>query len=503
MVVRGVYTEAEQRMLAEEGERFAQIEGWHRSERPIVASEETLRRMGLGVDPWNPLWHDNGYALETRWGRLRAFPTFLGFFGDTGIMSLRAPAECGEQYMIWMGEDYEFDRPVLAGDTITVYQHRPQIFDVTPLSGQGPRIFGLVEADVEYFDQDGQRLGRLRNYVQRTFRFDRPPIHPMPEYTYTREELLYLGELMKGEKIRGADTLFWEDVEEGSDLVPIVTGPTDMATNSLPAAIIPDLGDFFLHARRFFLESLGDPLGPEFILDPADPTRSHYRVRGGPMGRHYSDLAAQAEGEPCAWLFGVVSRFSLLRVLTNWMGDDAVIRRFCWRHMTRTRVGDAMVGHGRVVARRVQNGEHLVDLHLWLRNLRGNISEAALATVSLPSRENTFSEKEVTGPDKALPENPFRAEAAPSSKFAVGDRVRIRALPKWPSPPGFRFAGAEGTVVKWVEYEDPMAEFADFVACVRVEKAAGEAEAYVGNSLIFLCSDLERVQATKGSRGRA
>ncbi|MCX8031903.1 MAG: MaoC family dehydratase N-terminal domain-containing protein [Thermoleophilia bacterium] len=477
MAVRGVYTEAERRMLAEEAKRFTQIEGWHQPKRPIVATEEVLRRVGLGVDPWNPLWHDETYAQRTRWGRLQAFPTFLGFFGETGIMSLRAPAECGEQYMIWMGEDYEFDRPVLAGDAIRVYQHRPQLLDVTPLDGQGPRTYGLVEGDLEYFDHEGRRLGRLRNYVQRTFRFERPTIHPMPEYTYTKEELLYLGELMKGERIRGADTLYWEDVEVGSLLTPIVTGPTSMATNSLPAAIVPDPGDFFAHARQFFLASLGDPLGPEFIPDPTDPTGSHYRVRGGPMGRHYSDLAAQAEGEPCAWLFGVVSRFSLLRVLTNWMGDDGVVRRFCWRHMTRTRVGDAMVGEGRVMARRIKDGEHLVDLHLWLRNLRGNISEAALATVCLLSR------------GEGAPE--VRSDVA--AQFAVGDKVRLRPKAEWPNPPGFRFAGAEGTVVKWVEYDEPMKEFQGLVVCVRIDRASGEAEPYVGSTLMFLSSDLERV----------
>ena len=224
------------------------------------------------------------------------------------------------------------------------------------------------------------------------------------------------------------------------------------------------------------------------------------------MGRHYSDLAAQAEGEPCAWLFGVVSRFSLLRTVTNWMGDDAVLRRFCWRHMTRTRVGDAMIGRATVVGKRVEDGEHLADLHVWLRNLRGNVSEAAVATVSLPSRDAAVgavaaapqATHAVGAAAPAVGAEPLRSGAVappqapgPAARFQVGDRVRLKPRPDWPAPPGFRFAGAEGTVVKWVQYDEAMADFQDVVVCVHIDQAQGEAKPYVGGSLLFRPGDLE------------
>ncbi len=332
-----------------------------------MATEESIRRVGLGVDPWNPLWHDEAYGARTAWGSIVAYPTYVGFFGETGIMQLRAPAECGTQYMIWIGEDYEFHRPIKPGDSFRIWQGRPQMVDVTP-AGDGPRVWGLVEGDLEYFNQRGEPVGRLKNYVQRTFLSQPPAVHPMPEYSYTADEIRYIGRLMRREQITGAGTRYWDDVQIGDEVAPVVTGPTNMGTNSLTSAIVPDLGDFFMHARHFYLASLGEELGSEFIRDPAT---GRYLIRGGPMSRHWSDLAAQAEGEPCAWLFGVVSRFSLLRALTNWMGDDGFLRRFKWRHMTRTRVGDTMVAGARVVGKRIEDDEHLVDLHVWLRNLQG------------------------------------------------------------------------------------------------------------------------------------
>lgn len=76
------------------------------------------------------------------------------------------------------------------------------------------------------------------------------------------------------------------------------------------------------------------------------------------------------------------------------------------------------------------------------------------------------------------------------AKFKVGDKVRIKPRGNWPSPPGYRFANAEGTVIKWVEYDEAMKEFNDFVY-IRIEKAHGEGQTYVGDSLLFKADNLE------------
>jgi hypothetical protein len=78
------------------------------------------------------------------------------------------------------------------------------------------------------------------------------------------------------------------------------------------------------------------------------------------------------------------------------------------------------------------------------------------------------------------------------AKIKVGDRVRIKGRKDWPSPPGFRFASAEGTVGKWVEYDDVMEGFEDFVY-VHLEKAEGEGEVYIGNNMLFRVEDLEKI----------
>ena len=78
------------------------------------------------------------------------------------------------------------------------------------------------------------------------------------------------------------------------------------------------------------------------------------------------------------------------------------------------------------------------------------------------------------------------------AKIKVGDRVKIKDRTQWPSPPGYRFAKAEGTVVKWVEYDETMEDFHDFVY-VHIEKAQGEGKVYIGNNMFFLAENVEKI----------
>jgi len=76
--------------------------------------------------------------------------------------------------------------------------------------------------------------------------------------------------------------------------------------------------------------------------------------------------------------------------------------------------------------------------------------------------------------------------------FNLGDRVIVNSRTEWPDPPGYQFAGAEGVVSRWVEYEETLEGFSDFVF-VRIEKAEGRAAPYLGGSYYFRAEDLIKV----------
>ena len=75
----------------------------------------------------------------------------------------------------------------------------------------------------------------------------------------------------------------------------------------------------------------------------------------------------------------------------------------------------------------------------------------------------------------------------------VGDRVRIKDKKDWVSPPGFIFANAEGTVVKWTDMDEQWKGYEEFIY-VQIEKAEGAAEVYVkSNPKIFMIEDIEKI----------
>ena len=77
------------------------------------------------------------------------------------------------------------------------------------------------------------------------------------------------------------------------------------------------------------------------------------------------------------------------------------------------------------------------------------------------------------------------------AKFDVGDRVRIKNQPDWPTPPGFMFANAEGTVVN-SDFDELMGEFQPYLVFVRLDKVGKNAKQYKDIGLWFLSDVVEK-----------
>ena len=126
----------------------------------------------------------------------------------------------------------------------------------------------------------------------------------------------------------------------------------------------------------------------EFIYDP--DLNMHY----GSMEVHMNDRAAFLKsGIPRALHFGGAARNLMARLVTNWTGDDGFMRKFNWRHVTQSAVGDTLIGRGKVIDKRIEKDEYLVDLKVWLEDIRGYVTEVASATVSLISKDKLFTWK--------------------------------------------------------------------------------------------------------------
>ena len=77
------------------------------------------------------------------------------------------------------------------------------------------------------------------------------------------------------------------------------------------------------------------------------------------------------------------------------------------------------------------------------------------------------------------------------AKFNIGDKVRIKNQPDWPTPPGYRFAGAEGTVVV-SDFDELMGEFLPYMVCIKLEKADNAKEYVVDSGFWFPTDFVEK-----------
>ena len=117
-----------------------------------------------------------------------------------------------------------------------------------------------------------------------------------------------------------------------------------------------------------------------FIVDPVTGV-AHKNSE-----HHLVDHTAELMGGTTAVVDYDMTEQALSSLLTNWMGDDGFLRKFDTNYWAIIPLGDSFFCKGQVLNKRIENGEHLVDIVVWAETIRGYISQSATATVSLFSR---------------------------------------------------------------------------------------------------------------------
>ena len=133
-------------------------------------------------------------------------------------------------------------------------------------------------------------------------------------------------------------------------------------------------------------------------LDPADLqyALTRFRHEAQAVGRltHPRITAIYDYGaQRVAWVCSFV---------TNWMGDDAFLKRL-WVSIRRFNIeGDALWHRGQVIEKRIVDGEYQVICDFWAENQLGEVTAPGQAVVLLPSRAGGHPQL----PAKGQPEYP-------------------------------------------------------------------------------------------------
>ena len=111
--------------------------------------------------------------------------------------------------------------------------------------------------------------------------------------------------------------------------------------------------------------------------------RNRFGIPDCPERVHWEPEMALLVGAPGAYDYGPERCSWLTHHLTDWMGDDGFLVRAHCKLRRHNPEGDLLFIDGKVTAKRVENGRHLVDIEQEARNQDGELSVVGGGTVAL------------------------------------------------------------------------------------------------------------------------
>lgn len=348
------------------------------------ATIDSIRHFAEGLGDINQLYHDPEYARKTRWGKMIAHPTMMLIMGVSEKRQLTAEErERGKGgglagvHGFYSGDDIEWFRPIREGDRLTVKGGLARIDEhKSAFSGTTWHF----TSDEVYTNQNGEFVGVARHM---SIRAERKNIRGKGKYsdlkiqTYTPEDMAKIDADYEREYIRGNEPRYWEDVQVGEEIVPVVKGPYTATSYICFAEGTGPRNQFHRchsvmyqyrkrHPRAFPLTEYGFPDAVARV--------------------HWEHDMAHRTGLPAYYDYGGERIGWLSQGATNWMGNDGFLRKLKVSIRRFNFYGDTIWIRGKVTNKEIKDGEYWVWLDLVAVNQLGDNTAFAEAAVILPSR---------------------------------------------------------------------------------------------------------------------
>lgn len=344
---------------------------------------DMIRIFTSAVGDTNPLWTDEKYAARTCHKGIIAPPMCEVMIAETAPCP--PPIEVPGVSTLNGGSRREYFAHIRPGDSFTA----KDVFlgnEEKSRPGKPYRLY-RERGQREIYNQKGELVVRITTTAMITARYpgdeavkqEKKDFSNVKERFYSDEELeaihaMYDDELA-GKNRRGAETRYWEDVKAGDEIAPVALGPYDLSD----AVSFFGVTGYSSAGASKWASIRGSKEGCR-----RDPKTNEYSMV--PMWHFDKDLARIA-GAPLAPIFGTQVEASLTHAITNWMGDEGELLDFSTSIRKMSFMGDTLVCGGAVTGKRVENGEHLVDLEVAAKDqLTGVPSTTAKAVVRLSSR---------------------------------------------------------------------------------------------------------------------
>ncbi len=352
-----------------------------------LASRDVLINYARSTGDLNPLYRDAAYAAGTRWGELIAYPGLIHYMGEgNGVAPVPMPVDefrgdpLAGVHGLHAGTEMQFCRPVRVGDTLSV---RGGLAGVElKESSMGGRAVHQHE-DKVYWDREGNLVGSTRLSVVRVEhaaarKRGRHDDLDVP-HIYTPEEVEAIDDAYENEYVRGAEPRYWEDVEVGETSVPLPKGPY-----TVTAFITQMMGIGLRRNTLFYVHSEAYQYRKKH---PKGFPVNHHGIPDTVASVHWEPEAAKRAGVPERYDAGAERVVGVTHAVSNWMGDDAFIRRIKVEVRGFMFVGDLMMITGTVEEKFDRADGVGVRMALVGTNQRGDVIARGDADVLLPSRD--------------------------------------------------------------------------------------------------------------------
>jgi acyl dehydratase len=351
-----------------------------------IATADAIRRWSLCMGDDNPFFIERDYARKTRWGDTIA-PTC--FEKSMGILRTKeVPPELkdtnkalrGVQLFYSGGENFYY-KPITEG--VKLYRSKW----VEKVELKESRFAGrsaIVSNGLSLWDDDDVVYTDGVDWFVHAERRKRAEGEPKKEKEpfepafYTDEQMAEIEAAYEAEYIRGADTLYLEDVKIGQPMPKMVKGPLT----------VTDLINFHM--------------GAGWMVYGLWPYKLAYKNRKGLRGFytkdkhnawdavqrvHWDAELAREVGVPDTYDIGALRQTMVSHYLHNYIGDDAWIYRMRYEFRNFNYMGDVTWLTANITEARVDPVfGPLIEMDVVGTNQRGKENVRANATVLVASR---------------------------------------------------------------------------------------------------------------------
>jgi N-terminal half of MaoC dehydratase len=340
----------------------------------LDVTHDNVRHYCWGIGDDNPLWMDPHHAAASDYGAPVAPPGFLWTLHPTWVQ-VGLPGVHG----FHSGSEWTFYRPILTGDRpkLTVW-----LDDVVEKEGRFGGHSVILYFRTLFANAQDQVLAHVLSWSFRIERHQsrenaRDPHAGIEMKRWTPEELAPIEDAQVAERPRGPEDRYWEDVEVGDKLEPVIKGPL----------CLTDMIAWYTASQPVF-HPAHEVAQKWYRKHPMWAYRNPVLGVLEPSIRVHEDIAtARAAGLPAPYDVGIQRHQWLFHLLSNWAGDAGFVKRCRAEYRAFNFYGDVQWLSGEVSGKGVdEDGDHVVELRVWANNQRGDTTMPGMAVVALPTR---------------------------------------------------------------------------------------------------------------------